>query len=179
MGTVLDDDENSPTLDGDVPYRQAVGCLMYLMTCTRPDIACAVSMVSKYLSHPRRSHWTAVKHILSYVAGTRNQCIEYRRCTFSAIDVYSDSDFANDRESRRSRSGHAATYAFKLISWSSKLQEIVTLSSTEAEYVAAIEAGKEAIWIKNWLGEIVLTPTVTLHLDNTSTISKSSESQAF
>jgi hypothetical protein len=150
LGTVLDDDD-SPTLESDVPYREAIGCVMYLMTCTRPDIACAVSMASKYLSHPRRSHWTAVKHVLSYVASTRNQCLEYRRFATSFIDVFSDSDFANDRESRRSRSGHAVMLSYKLISWSSKLQEIVTLSSTEAEYVAAIDAGKEAIWVKNFM----------------------------
>ena len=108
---------------------------------------------------------------MAYVANTRNQGIEYRRCNFTAVDVYSDSDFANDRDNRKSRSGHAAMIAFKLISWSSKLQEIVTLSSTEAEYVAATEAAKEAMWIKNWLKEIGLTPQIVLHVDNTSAIS--------
>ena len=72
LGTVLVEDESSLDLEDHVPYREAIGCLMYLMTGTRPDLACAVSMVLKFLSRPKRSHWSAVKQILAYVANTRN-----------------------------------------------------------------------------------------------------------
>ena len=156
----------------NVPYREAVGSLMYLMTCTRPDLATSVSFVSKYLSEPRVNHWLAVKRIFRYVAKTINFGIMFRREQDRPIITgFSDADWAGDVASRKSRSGYIFVMGGGAVSWKSKLQDIVTLSTAESEYVAATEAGKEAIWLSGLLTDLgVPAANPTLMMDNQSAI---------
>ncbi|RVW79299.1 Retrovirus-related Pol polyprotein from transposon TNT 1-94 [Vitis vinifera] len=122
-----------------VPYASAVGSLMYAMVCTRPDIAYAVGVVSRFLSNPGRHHWEAVKWIMRYLRGTSKL-----KLTFGSgkpiLVGYIDSDMVGDVDNRRSTSGYLMTFSGGAVSWQSRLQKCVALSTTEAEYIAAAEA---------------------------------------
>jgi hypothetical protein len=136
-----------------IPYSSAVGSLMYAMVCTRPDIAHAVGIVSRYLSNPGKEHWEAVKWILRYLKGTSKLCLCYGEGN-PILKGYTDSDMARDLDSRKSTSSYIFTLAGGAISWQSKLQKCVALSTTEAEYISAVEAGKELLWLKRFLQEL-------------------------
>ena len=101
-----------------VPYANAVGCLMYAMVCTRPDISHAIGVVSKYMANPGKEHWNAVKWVLRYLRGTSDYCITFNQ-TSDSICSFVDSDFAGDLDKRRSTSGYVFTLAGGAISWMS------------------------------------------------------------
>jgi hypothetical protein len=136
-----------------VPYASAIGSLMYAMVCTRPDIAHAVGVVSRYMSNPGKQHWEAVKWILRYLKGTLGTSL-----CFTGADMkltgYVDSDLAGDVDTRKSTTGYVYTLGGTAVSWVSRLQKIVALSTTEAEYVAVTEAGKEMVWLQGFLEEL-------------------------
>lgn len=136
-----------------VPYSSAVGSLMYAMVCTRPDIAHAVGVVSRFLSNPGKQHWEAVKWILRYLRGTSNLCLSFGNGE-PVLEGYTDADMAGDLDHRKSTSGYVFTFAGGAVSWQSKLQKCVALSTTEAEYIAATEAGKELLWLVRFLLEL-------------------------
>jgi hypothetical protein len=174
-GTVLEFNnlelEKSRGVHENVPYREAVGSLMYLMTCTRPDLATSVSMVSSYLEAPRVHHWATVKRIFRYVSKTINYGVLFNRKEDWTIAGYSDADWAGDLATRKSRTGYIFLFGGGSVSWQSRLQDIVTLSTAEAEYVAATEAGKESVWIRqlfHQLGELDIK--AQLFVDNQSAI---------
>jgi hypothetical protein len=104
------------------------------------------------MENPGKEHWETVKWVLRYLRGTSAYCITYNGCSDS-ICGYVDSDFAGDLDKRRSTSGYVFTLAGGPICWMSKLQNIVALSTTEAEYIVVSHACKEAIWLKGLLGE--------------------------
>ena len=138
-----------------VPYASVVGSLMYAMVCTRPDITHAVGVVSRFLTNPGKEHWEAVKWILRYLRGTSKVCL----CFGSGkpmLDGYTDSDMAGDVDSRKSISGFMMTFARGAVSWQSKLQKCVALSTTEAEYIDITEGCKEALWMRKFLEELGL-----------------------
>jgi hypothetical protein len=136
-----------------VPYSSTVGSLMYAMVCTRPDIAHAVGVVSRYMNNPGKEHWEAVKWILRYLKGIATHAL-----CFGGSDIvlqgYVDSDMAGDKDSRRSTTGYVFTVGGITVSWISKLQKVVALSTTEVEYVAATEASKEMIWLQRFMEEL-------------------------
>ncbi|KAL8157159.1 hypothetical protein AgCh_002026 [Apium graveolens] len=136
-----------------VPYASAVGSLMYAMVCTRPDIAHAVGVVSRFMSNPGREHWEAVKWLLRYLKGTSKVAL-----CFSKKDVilegFSDADLGGCLDTRKSTTGYIFTLDGTAVSWMSRLQKSVALSTTEAEYMAISEASKEMIWLKNFLEEL-------------------------
>ncbi|KAH9659037.1 Integrase catalytic domain-containing protein [Citrus sinensis] len=130
-----------------VPYASAVGSLMFAMICTRPDIAQAVGAVSRYMANLGGEHWIAVKRILRYIRGTLDVALCYGGSEFTVRGCV-DSDFAGDLDKRKSTTSYVFTLAGAAVSWVSKLQTVVALSTTEAEYMAATQACKEAIWIQ-------------------------------
>ncbi|KAH9678909.1 Integrase catalytic domain-containing protein [Citrus sinensis] len=136
-----------------VPYASAVGSLMFAMICTRPDITQAVGVVSRYMANPGGEHWIAVKRILRYIRGTSDVALCYGGSEFT-VKGYVDSDFAGDLDKRKSTTGFVFTLAGAAVSWVSKLQTVVALSTTEAEYMTATQACKEAIWIQRLLEEL-------------------------
>ena len=154
----------------NVPYASAVGSLMYAMVCTRPDIAFVVGVVSRFMSNPGKEHWAAVKWILKYLKGTSRVCL----CFGSGkpeLDGFTDADMSCDVDSSRSTSGYLFTLSGGAVSWQSRLQKCVALSTTEAEYMAAVEAGKELIWLRDFLEELgVEQEKFPLHCDNQSAI---------
>ena len=153
-----------------VPYASACGSLMYAMVATRPDIAYAVGVVSRYMSNPGKKHWDAVKSILRYLSGTADRQLCYGRGELS-IQGYVDSDYAGCVDTRRSTTGWIYTFAGAAISWRSKLQDCTSVSTTEAEYVAASEACKEAIWLARLVGDLgIKVQLPLLHCDSQSAI---------
>ncbi|RVW90974.1 Retrovirus-related Pol polyprotein from transposon TNT 1-94 [Vitis vinifera] len=153
-----------------VPYASAIGSLMYAMVCTRPDIAHAVGVVSRFMSRPGKQHWEAVKWILRYLKGSLDTCLCFTGASLK-LQGYVDADFAGDIDSRKSTTGFVFTLGGTAISWASNLQKIVTLSTTEAEYVAATEAGKEMIWLHGFLDELGKKQEMgILHSDSQSAI---------
>ena len=136
-----------------VPYQSAVGSLMYAMVCTRPDIAHAVGVVNRYMSNPGKRHWLAVKWILRYLRGTTSQALCFGGSN-TTLQGYADSDMAGDRDSSRSTTGYVFTVGGTAVSWISRLQRVVALSSAEAEYVALTEASKEMIWLQRFMEEL-------------------------
>ncbi|XP_071933238.1 secreted RxLR effector protein 161-like [Coffea arabica] len=139
-----------------VPYSNAVGSLMYVMVCTRPDLIHAVSIVSRFIINPRNGHWLTVKRIFRYLMGTSDVGLIYGGDTKCLITGYSDFDYAGDVDSRRSMTGYVCTLGLSVVSWKTTLQPIVTLSTTEAEYMTLTKATKEGIWLNGLVGDLAL-----------------------
>lgn len=170
----------------NVPYASLVGALMYAAIGTRPDIAFAVGALSRFLSNPGRHHWNEAKRVLSYLKGTSSYAIRYHSQESSVgrvigysrgvaiqpsgghIEGFSDSDWAGCVDTRRSTSGFIWMMNGGAVSWRSKLQSIVALSSTEAEYVGATPAVQEILWLRDLLHELKViddSPSI-LNMDN-------------
>ena len=148
----------------DVPYREAVGALNWAALATRPDTAFAVATVARFAPNPGPAHWEAVKCIYRYLAGTRNLWLSYGE-TKRTLVGYADAD-GSMAEDRRAITGYAFLIDGGAVSWSSKRQEIVSLSTTESEYVAATHGMKEALWLRSLLSELFgpITQAVTEYL---------------
>ncbi|KAF2286284.1 hypothetical protein GH714_013270 [Hevea brasiliensis] len=128
-----------------VSYSIATGSIMYAMICNQFDISHLVSIVSRYMACPGKEHWQAVKWILRYLKGTINVGLTFHRAKMSDLVVgYVDSNFARDLDKRRSLTGYLFTLSGTAISWKATLQATITLSTIKAEYMALVEAVKEA-----------------------------------
>ena len=143
---------------------------MYASITTRPDITFAVSTLSQYLENPGEVHWEAVKRVFRYLSGTKEVALTYGRDSHPLLG-YTDADGAS-QEHRRAISGFSFLMDGGAISWSSKKQELVTLSTAESEYVAATHAAKEAIWLRRLLGDLSASfpNATTLFCDNQAAV---------
>lgn len=156
---------------GEKEYRKNIGCLRYLLD-TRPDLSFAVGVLSRYMQSPKVSHEAALKVVLRYLQGTSRFGICFKRTKESRVVGYSDSSHNVDNDDGRSTTGHVFYYADCPITWSSHKQETVALSSCEAEFMAATDAAKQAIWLQELLAEIQGTECekVAIMIDNKSAI---------
>ncbi len=145
--------ENAKSAD-DVPYRQTIGSLMYLMITTRPDISYAIGKLSQHNQNPRHHDWIAVKRVLRYISGTRHFGILYDGSKSLAIDGFSDADWGGCKVSRKSTSGAIFLVAGGAVSRRSKKQTCVATSTCEAEYIASCLAAKESIWLARLLADL-------------------------
>jgi len=136
-----------------VLYASAVKSLMFALICTRPDIAQAVTTVSRYMENLGREHWNTIKRILRYIKGTSDAALCYGGSE-STVRGYVDSDYAGDLEKRKYTTSYVFIIIGGAVSWVSKLQTVVALSTTESEYMSAIQACKEAIWMKKLMEEL-------------------------
>lgn len=156
-----------------IPYRELIGALIYISNATRPDIAFAANTLSQFNGNPSNYHWRAAKHVLRYLKGTVDYAIKYSAIN-SKMEMYVDSDWAADENGRRSRTGFVAILAGGPISWESKKQRSVALSTMEAEYMALSEATKEVIYLRGLLSHMNLNSLVfsqtVIHCDNQSAI---------
>ena len=146
-GTAFSKDDEGIPVDA-TRFKQAIGSLMYL-TVTRPDLMFCVSLISRYMGNPKESHWAATKRVLRYLQGTIEHGLFYQKgqqkISFSA---YSDSNYAGDSDDRRSTTGSVFMFGTAAVSWASKKQPVVSLSITEAEYIAAAYCACQCIWVK-------------------------------
>jgi hypothetical protein len=136
-----------------VPYASVVGSLMYAMVCTRPDISHAVGVLRRYMSTPGKEHWTTVKRVFRYLCGTKDYAICYQGKPggdSGKLDVHGfvDADWAGDLDRRRSTNGYVFKMFSGAISWMSKRQVVIALSTTEVEYMAATHGSKEVVWLQ-------------------------------
>jgi hypothetical protein len=142
--------DNSKKMESK-PFRQAIGGLLYLAKCTRPDISYAVNQVARKMESPTENNWKEVKRIFRYLSGTRSHGLVYVKDN-SRLTGFSDASYAQ-LEGRRSTSGYTFIWNGAAITWRSKKQPIVATSSMEAEYIALSSAVKEALWIRKLLAE--------------------------
>ena len=158
------------------PYISVVRSLMYLALTTRPDIAYAAGVLARFNSNPGLAHWQAVKHVLRYLKGTSDHKLAYRPSNApEPFITYSDADHGENLDNGRSTGGYVVKIGTGAVSWSSKLQTLVALSTTEAEYISAVKARKEILWLREFLGELsyeIPGPSV-LWMDNQSAIAVS------
>ncbi|XP_019439031.1 PREDICTED: uncharacterized protein LOC109344732 [Lupinus angustifolius] len=157
---------SEPTL-----YRTLVGSLVYL-TITRPDIAYAVHIVSQFVSSPNTVHWAVVLRILRYLRGTEFQSLLFSSTSSLTLSAYSDADWAGDPTDRKSTTGFCIFLGDSLISWKSKKQDVISRSSTEAEYRAMATTTAEIVWLRWLLASLgVDQPEPTpMYCDNKSAI---------
>lgn len=157
-----------------IPYQEAVGCLLYLVQGTRPDLAFAVNDVSRFNNNFGNPHWKAVKRIMRYLylKGTIDYKLKYSRDGNGMMVEYTDSDWASEVDNRKSCTG----FLFKLlngaITWSSKRQPTEALSSTEAEYMALSSGVQEAVWLNQFGHELDsnFQDVIPIYCDNKSAI---------
>ena len=154
-------------------YQSAVGSLMYLSVSTRPDITYAVSNLARFSVKPTTDHWNAVKRVMRYLRGTTSLGIIFsNRSSELELVGYSDADWGGDISDRKSTSGYLFKVSNGAISWRSKKQTCVALSTAEAEYIALSAAAQESLWLRQLLSELTTTPEIstTIFEDNQSTI---------
>ena len=163
-GELLDKTESS--------YTHLVGSLLYMSVCTRPDIAQAVGALAKFMATPTTVHFQAAKGVLRYIAGTKDYGINFSGKDQGGLRGYCDADYAGDLDTRRSTTGYVFIINGGAICWSSKRQPTVAASTTEAEYMAAAHAVKEALWLRKLATDLQLSMegAILIHADNQSAI---------
>ena len=157
MSTPLDPDAKFVSLSKDEEpldvtlFQAVIGSLNYAAICTRPDLSTAVGMLSKFMQRPGKEHWVGIKRVLRYVQSTLNYGLVFRQSDAFRLQAYSDSDWAGCKDTRKSTSGLVCRLGNCTISWRSKKQPIVALSTTEAEYIALCAATQEVVWLRRLL----------------------------
>jgi hypothetical protein len=154
-------------------YQNMIGSLMYAAISTRPDIAFAVQTLSQFNMNPSPAHLTAVKRVFRYLRSTINLGIKYNSNDHSTIELFSDADWGNSPDDRRSVTGYLSMLAGGVVTWNSKKQPTTALSSMEAEYMALASATREALWLRSMHTELGFPSTLPTHIsvDNHGTIS--------
>ena len=176
---LLLDAAKSTETDTKFPYRSVVGSLMYAATGSRPDIAAAVGVVSRYLGNPKLIHCNMVRQILYYLRQYPNESLTFKASENPRLEGYCDASWANN-EDYSSISGFAFLFGNSLVSWSSKKQPVIALSSTEAEYVTATSAAQESLWFQALLKELGHEQeTIIIHEDNEACINLSKNPQEY
>ena len=152
------------------PYNMLVGSLLYLSTSTRPDISFAVGVLSRYMANPMKEHWEAAIHVLKYLKSTAAEGIVYGG-EKEEMKTYCDADYGGEVDTRKSTTGYILVLNGGAISWNSRLQPTVAVSSCEAEYMAAASVTKELLWYMKLLAEV--RPNINIskvYCDNQGTI---------
>jgi hypothetical protein len=143
------DEDQSPG-----PYGQLIGSLLWIAQCTRPDVSFAVNKLSQFLRDPSASHWSAAVKILNYLASTKSLRLQLGGPLTCA--GYSDADWVEDCQDHRSTLAYTYWFGDGAISWKSRKQATVSLSSTEAEYKALADSCKEGLWLRKILTDLAI-----------------------
>ncbi|KAM2407389.1 hypothetical protein ACFX1X_026583 [Malus domestica] len=169
-GTKLTNDVTGEKVDNTF-YKQIVGSLMHL-TATRPDTMFVVSLISRFMECPTEMHLAGAKRVLRYLKGTISLGILYKKGGHVELRGYSDSDYAGDLEDRKSTSGYLFMLSSRAVCWSSKKQPVVTLSTTEVEFIAAASCACQATWLRKIMKELgqAQQDSTTIFCDNSSGI---------
>jgi hypothetical protein len=172
IGQSLEPNTDEISIDIIKKYQQEVGSLIYLMTKTRPDLAYPIGLLARFMANPGPQHFKALERVWKYIGQTPNLGLLYQSTPTSLLG-YCDADWGGDIGTRRSTTGYIYLYRGTAISWNSKLQKTVALSSCEAEYMALKEAIKEQLYIRALTKEIPYLrdlPSYTLYTDSHSAI---------
>ena len=153
----------------NIPYRALVGSLMHAMVGTRPDIAFAVSQVARFMHNPGPKHWTAAKRILRYLKKTKDMKIAFQKNAqnVTSLHAYADADWASNPDDRKSITGYIFMSRNAPLSWCSRRQPTIALSTAEAEYMSACAAAQEAVWLRKIFKD---PPTIEIFDDNQAAI---------
>lgn len=174
-----------------IPYNSLVGSILYAATSTRPDLAHAVNTLSMFLKNPGMNHWHAGKHCLRYLRGTVDLGLKYTGYSTNNtgintekdinITAYCDADWAGSIDSRKSTSGMVVLIGGNVVSWTSKKQTSVSLSSCESELMSLVNTATEVMWLINLLTELKVKtkPPTIIYCDNQSTINYASEMKSY
>ncbi|XP_055961475.1 secreted RxLR effector protein 161-like [Mercurialis annua] len=141
--------ENEDILGPEVPYLSAIGALMYLANCTRPDISFSVNLLARFSSAPTKRHWNGIKHILRYLRGSTDLGLFYSNDSNLKLIGYADAGYLSDPHKVKSQTGYVFTSGGTAISWRSQKQTIVATSSNHAELIALHEASRECVWLRS------------------------------
>ena len=171
---------NSPNLEDlnhvkymtNISYSQVIGNIMYLMISTKPDLSYSSSLISRNMTNPCKRRWEAAKWVFRYLKGSMNTQLIYKICLKELFELYGfvDFDYVGDLDKKMSLIGYCFLIGGNLLSWKPSLQPMVVLSSIEVEYIALLEAIKEAIWLKGLLKSFGLSQkSVKIYCDNQST----------
>ncbi|GJR78951.1 retrotransposon protein, putative, ty1-copia subclass [Tanacetum coccineum] len=166
----------------NVPYASAVGSIMYAVRCTRPDVAFAQNITSRFQQNPGDLHWTTVKNILKYLRNTKDMFLVYGGDLKRELRVscYTDAGYLTDADDLKSQTGYVFVLNGGAVDWKSAKQSIFATSSTEAEYIAAFDASKEAVWVRKFISGLGVVPTIekpiNMYCDNTGAITIANES---
>ncbi|GKA72838.1 hypothetical protein Tco_0779054 [Tanacetum coccineum] len=156
-------------------YSRIIGMLMYLMTGTRPDLAYAVSRLSRYTSNPSYAHWKAITRVLHYLRYSRDYGLHYDRHP-AVIEGYSDANWISDIKDSRSTSGYVFTLGGAAISWKSSKQTVIAKSTMESEFIALDKCGEEAEWLRQFVEDIPRWPkpvtAISIHCDSKSAMGR-------
>ena len=147
-------EENEKLLGPEVPYLRAIGALMYLANCTRPEIAFSVNLLARYSSAPTLRHWNGVKHLLRYLRGTSDMGLFYSKVPKPELLGYTDAGYLSDPHKAQSQSGYVFTCGNTVISWRSVRQTMVATSSNHSELLALHEASRECMWLRSMIQHI-------------------------
>ena len=135
-------------------YQSMIGSLLHLANCTRPDLAQAVGALARHMANPSKEHMDAAKQVLRYLAGSTDLGLMFKRDAPSEVIGYCDADYAGDIDKRKSTSGYVFIVSGGAVSWSSKLQSTVAMSTCESEFMSAAHAAKEALWLRDIKGDL-------------------------
>ena len=167
--------KNKGESESQVDYAKVLGCLMYIMNCTRPDIACAISKLSRYTSNPNKTHWMAMRRVLGYLKRTQNFALHYKNYP-AVIEGYSDANWITGSTKSKSTSGYVFTVGGGTMYWKSSKQTCIARSTMEVEFIALDKAGEEAEWLRNFLEDIPFWPKsltpIGIHCDSQATIGR-------
>ncbi|KAL0420457.1 UNVERIFIED_CONTAM: Retrovirus-related Pol polyprotein from transposon TNT 1-94 [Sesamum latifolium] len=165
----------------DIPYAFAVGSIQYIVQCTRPDVDYALSVTSRHQACVGEVHLSAVKTILKYLKRTKDMFLIYDSGEL-ILEGYSDANFQSDDDDAKSQSNFVFKLNGGVVAWKSSKQATRTDSTTEAEYIAASEAAKEAVWMKNYIQELGVVPSiaepVVIFYNNNGAIAQAHESRS-
>ncbi|GKE40312.1 putative retrotransposon protein [Tanacetum coccineum] len=167
----------------NVPYASVVGSIMYVVRCTRPDVAFAQNITSRFQQNPSDLHWTTVKNILKYLRNTKDMFLVYKGDLKQELRVscYTDAGYLTDADDLKSQTGYVFVLNGDDADWKSSKQSIFATSSAEAEYIAAYDASKEAVWVRKFISRLVVVPTfeepISMYCDNTGAITIANESR--
>nr|GEW83698.1 retrotransposon protein, putative, Ty1-copia subclass [Tanacetum cinerariifolium] len=160
----------------NIPYALAVGSIMYAVRCTRPDVTFAQNITSRFQQNPGEEHWTAVKNILKYLRITKDMFLVYGGNIERELRVscYTDAGYLTDVDNIKSQTGYVFVLNGGAVDWKSTKQSIFATSSTYAEYIAAFDASKEAVWIRKFIAGLGIISTIeepiSMYCDNTGAI---------
>ncbi|GJW27757.1 zinc finger, CCHC-type containing protein [Tanacetum coccineum] len=175
LGIMIKHESNGIEISQSHYIEKVIGCLMYAMTCTRPDIAFVVSKLSRYTSNPGTQHWQAIQRVLKYLKKTMDYRLTYIGYP-SVLEGYTDASWISNTEDNLSTSGWVFLLGGGAISWASKKQTCMTSSTIESKFVALAAAGKEVEWLKNLLFEIPLwskpIAPISIRCDSAATLAK-------